>query len=309
MNGSIAIACLVLWAPQAAPPLPLGAPFQTAAADTPRVRVSCTWAKVAPKDAPEPRSIDEQNRAQLGRLVYARVTIESEGAEAVEVLDALHEALGLKLFVYESGRNGLDLSTGIDPAAPVDLWLEGVDGRTALETVAAMCGNDVTWQLRDGMVEFGPKRTLARDPAQERRVYELTDQSLIPPDWKSMGCGGSGSRLSVAKGAGELARAIAMQCEPEAFEPKPPKFEDEATTPRKPVQQSRSGAAAARAKDDGPDVTANFDPQYGPVLVKGKWATIQMRGTTLIVRAPDFVHRTIQGYGPPIAPKRGQDGG
>ncbi|MFM7052144.1 MAG: hypothetical protein ACKOYN_08445 [Planctomycetota bacterium] len=309
MNGSIAIACFALWAAQAAPPLPPGAPSQAAAADAPRVRVACTWAKVAPEDAPEPRSIDEQNRAQLGRLIYARVTIESEGAEAAEVLAALREALGLKLFVYESGRNGLDFSTGIDPATPVDLWLEGVDGRTALETVAAMCGNDVTWQLRDGMVEFGPKRTLAREPAQERRVYELADLSLVPPDWSSAGGGAELRRKSVAKGAGELVRAIAMQCEPDAFEPKAPKFEDEATTPRKPVQQSRSGAAAARAKDDGPDVTANFDPQYGPVLVKGAWATIQMRGTTLIVRAPDFVHRTIQGYGPPIAPKRGQDGG
>lgn len=309
MTGSIAIACLALWTAQVAPPSPAAAPAPATAAEAPPVRVACTWAKVAPEDAPEPRSIDEQNRAQLGRLVYSRVTIECDGAEAAAVLAALREALGLKLFIYESGRNGLDFSTGVDPAAPVDLWLEGVDGRTALETVAAMCGNDVTWQLRDGMVEFGPKRTLARDPAQERRVYELTDQSLIPPDWKYMGCGGTGSRLSVAEGAGELARAIAMQCEPEAFEPKPPKFEDEATTPRKPVQQSRGGAAAARGKDDGPEVTANFDPKYGQVLVKGKWATFQMRGSVLIVRAPDFVHRTIQGYGPPIAPRIATSGG
>ncbi|MFZ9881904.1 MAG: hypothetical protein ACO3QC_10935 [Phycisphaerales bacterium] len=272
-------------------------------AEAPRVRVSCRWTKCAHPDSPEPRDADERNRAQLGRLLFARVLLECDGASAEEALDALRAALGLNLVIHRAGRNGLDLSKGIDPSIELDLALRDIDGRAALETIAALCGNDVTWQLRDGMVEFGPKRTLAREPAQERRIYDLTDQSLIAPDYQYVAGGASLDRISVTEAAGELMRVIAMECEPEAFEPKPPEAGREPTTPRKPVAQAPGAATKAREKADEPDHTANFDPRYGPMLVKGKWSTMQLRGTQLIVRAPDFVHRAIVGYGEPIPPK------
>lgn len=265
-------------------------------------RVSCRWTKFSDADRPEPRDADERNRAQLGRLLFARVDLECEGATVVETLDALREALGINLIVYQSGRNGLDLEKGIDPSIELDLAVRDLDGRAALEMIAAYCGDTVTWQLREGMVEFGPKRTLARDVAQERRIYDLTDQSLIAPDFR-YGCGNPETRLSVTEAAGDLMRIFAMECEPEAFEPKPPAVDREPVTPRKPVAQGAGAASKARAKEDEPEYTANFDPRYGQMLVKGKWSTMQMRGTQLIVRAPDFVHRMIVGYGEPIPPK------
>jgi len=125
-------------------------------------RVSCRWTKFSDADRPEPRDADERNRAQLGRLLFARVDLECEGATVVETLDALREALGINLIVYQSGRNGLDLEKGIDPSIELDLAVRDLDGRAALEMIAAYCGDTVTWQLREGMVEFGPKRTLHR---------------------------------------------------------------------------------------------------------------------------------------------------
>jgi len=277
--------------------------------DETEFRVSCGFIKTRAADAPPLESADERNREQLGRLLLSRVDIAVEDRPLHEVLRAVRKALGINLVVYEAGPNG----PGIDPDLLMSLSMEGATGREVLEALAGLTTLNVTWQIHNSTVEFGPKSVLARDAARRTQMYETTDLALDPPDYKSPlenPMKRSYNRRDSDENTGELVRMIVSHCEPEAFFAPPPRMvEDESGKMREVKHQA---APPSHNPVKGPNTgrlnpntqaTLNYDPDTAQIYVIGQWAAIQAKDNNLSVSAPDFVHRAIDGCGEPIPPR------
>jgi hypothetical protein len=196
----------------------------------------------------------------------------------------------------------------------VSVQLVDVSGREALEALASLAGAGITWQIHASVVEFGPKRVLARPEARFTRIYEVGDLSLQAPDY-TPGCanGASYNRRDGDEVLAELVRNISTHCEPEAFLPPPPamvetpdgKLVPVQHTAPKPSSRSNQGNGQYNSTRKNPNTTAtfNFDPSEAAVFITGQWASIQTQDLSLTVIAPDFVHRAIDGYEQAIPPR------
>jgi hypothetical protein len=294
--------------PSRAPAVAVPAVVQPA---SPANSVTSTFVQTRPADAPRVENNDERAREQLGRLIYSSMDIAVDEMPLRDVLRSVRRALALNLVVFEA-TNG---SSGIDGDVPISLTLEGATGREVLEILAGMSGTNATWQLHNATVEFGPRSVLARQEARRTAVYETTDLALDPPDFKSCGIGQLGvesyNRRDSDEIIGELVRMISTHCEPDAFLPPLPKSVEDASGTPSPVRHSvpsgpatggRSGVQSPR-KHANTTATQNFDPADAVVFVTGQWASIQAKDNNLVVLAPDFVHRAINGYPQPIPPR------
>ena len=257
--------------------------------------VRVEWTSTRPTDAPTPTDDATRRREQLGRLAFARVTIEAEEVPLRDVLRSLRKALGINLMFFESRSAGGNLVRGLDGDAPIELMLSDVDGYTVLDALAALAGPDATWQLNGSVVEFGLKSHLARDEARRTEVIEAGDLSHIAPDVRPGDHGESYNRLDGSEVLADLIRLVTTHCEPRAFEAAPERVHDAAPT-----------GAASGPNRSNPNTAAwrNLDPRVGPVYVHGRWASIQSRDTQLVVTAPDFVLRRIVGYPSPLPPRQ-----
>ena len=265
-----------------------------AAATTASASVRVEWTSTRAADAPAPSDDATRRREQLGRLAFARLTIEAEEVPLRDVLRALRKALGINLMFFEERSAGGNLVRGLDGDALIELVLSDVDGYTVLDALVALAGPDASWQLNGSVVEFGLKSHLARDEARRTEVIEAGDLSHIAPDFASCDHGKSYNRLDGSEVLADLIRLVTTHCEPRAFEAAPERVHDAAPT----------GSASGPIRSN-PNTAAwrNLDPRVGPVYVHGRWASIQSRDTQLVVTAPDFVLRRIVGYPSPLPPR------
>jgi len=285
----------------ASPTTPLVAP----PAENPAKTVRCRWAAMRPSDTPEPTTSAGRRSEEAGRLVHSRLDVRFEDVSIGEALHAIADAIDVNLLVFEK-IDPRDVRSGIDVDRRIDLSLDDVSGRAALEAVLGLASRHATWQIfagadGRGMVEVGLRKDLARESARDARAYDVTDLSIDPPDFS--GPGASHSRRSTEEVTAELVRMISTHCEPEAFRPLPTRSKHDTPT--------RAPGSALGARDPNDDATLNLDPSRGPVRIEGQWASIQTKQTTIVVWAPDFVHRAIEGYesAPPprIGPPVGED--
>ena len=303
---ALLIASLLLL-PQASPvATPPAAPAAAPEAQDSPARVEVTFTKYRMPGQPAPRDVDEIGREVVGRLTYSQVTVEADDRPVREVLQRLGRSLGINVVPFYEGADRPAPRLGISTAARATLDLHDVTGRAALDALAAQCGPEVTWQIHRGMLEFGPREALARDDARRTVVYDVTDLCLEAPYFTPGGSQGRPSdRLRPKDIAADLVRSISEQCEPTAFEPAPPPSESEieegARRPQVPHKTPAPTQTNPRS-DVNTTATRNLDPDAGPVFVKGQWAQIHLKDRILVVTAPDFVHRAIGGYAPPIPP-------
>jgi hypothetical protein len=319
---AIAAAPLLATPPAAEPAAPKRDSATAPPIAAPLLEIRSVWTKTRGPDERIDNASDPatRGREQLGRLVYSRIDADFEEVTLHEAFRALRRELGLNLVTFELNPRGRSDRPGFDGGLVVNLSMKGVSGRTLLEALCAQAGKGVTWQLSGGLIEVGPKEHLARPDACETRVYETTDLALDPPDYKSEGIGKLGvqsyNRRDSDEITGELVRMIVSHCEPEAFEPPQPKFVEDTGGRRVPLEHSvpdgstrepadRDADGKERTGRENPNTgaTVNFDPKLAQIFVRGKWASVQAKDNNLAVHAPDFVHRTIGGYGTPIPPR------
>jgi hypothetical protein len=263
---------------------------------------------------------DDPNRIALGRLLLSRVDLSAEDATTSATIRALADAIGINISVK------FDIDFVDD--TPIFLELKQVDGRTALEAIIALAassgGADATWQLRRGIVEIGSKPFLARSSGRRAEIYEIPDLTFDVPSFRSddpaqgasmvrkgtMGGAFSGAvshhpnpellrRKSPSELAAFLMHTIVGQVESESWDPKP---EGDGTKGTKaPPATTPSGGFSGNA-NSLTNADRNLDPGEGPLFVRGKWASMDYlsQKKSLIVTAPDFVHRGIGGYPPPL---------
>lgn len=240
-----------------------------------------------------------------GRLVSHRLDVDCLDAPPRTARRRLASALGLNLIDH--------FPRAEEAPIRIDVSLRDVAGIDALETILgfSFTTGRPTWQVREGILEVGPRRILATRTMPVTQVIDVTDLLLeppyfVPPDSIRMGMGlgnpdpeSKTRRKSPREIGAELVRSIVDAVEPDAWSP----LTDEDRISGLPDPIDPRDPLGGRNLD-----ARKIDPVTGspaPIFVKGRWATIRLQGNRLVVRAPAFVMRGITGLpSPKSAPRR-----
>lgn len=259
---------------------------------------------------------DDGRARLLGALVASHLTGHFDDAPARSVIEAIAKAIDVPI----RGRYLDDrIGHGIDPDAEINLAFENLEALDLLELVLEQCELDepCTWQLRPGFIEVGTKERLSTPAAAERRMYAIGDLLIEPPVFATSSGGLPGIEVFRKHPYRSAALAIPVPFAPDA-----------------PVVGDRGQSYVARKDqaDLAPEIIrgivqtvepGNWD--YGQLDPTGeqeppgidrpravgstprKIAVLRRWEDRLVVTAPDFVHRAIDGYPPPVAPPRLDD--
>ena len=254
----------------------------------------------------------------LGALVYTDMSVDFDKVPARTAFEYVANELGVPLVVRYDGEGG----EGIDADAEITLKLESAPALTVLERLLALCEttSPCTWQLRDGFIEAGPKDRLSVRSANEVRMYPIRDLLFEPTQFDNaptfstggggggnggggggaggggsggggfggggggFGGGGSGGGGGGGAGGGGNRGPSGSIGDPE----------DE---PERPTEEERAQTLIDL-------IQSECEPE---IWLDGDAASIRFYQGVLIIRAPDFVHRQIDGY--PFRPQRPRTSG
>jgi len=214
----------------------------------------------------------------LQALVYNTLTVNFDQTPAREVFDYLGTTLGINLIVRYSDDT---IGHGIDPQTPITLSAEDMFAIEVLELVLEQCAavEGCTWQLRDSFLEVGTKDRLSSPSAREVRVYRIDELIYEPPRFNNAprvglnhlypGYGGGYYRGYRGGYGGSIGPAV---------------------RPTDTIRDKTQAAESIIAL-----IVEVIEPEAW-TRNGGAWASIRYLDGALIVRAPDFIHRQINGY-------------
>ncbi len=201
---------------------------------------------------------------------YAQSRLES-------VLKNITDVTGAPLVIlWTDDRNPV----GLDKEAPITLLAENQTALTVLEMVLSQVTGDVTsggnsWQMTEaGTIEVGPKERLNRTKRLE--IYDIADLQLEIHDYsdvpqfdlnsalQSAGSGGGGGGQSPFSGGAQQNRA-----------------------PQKTEQESADEVIRLIVEQVEPEQWTNNG---------GSGATVRYYKHQLLVTAPDYIQRQVNGY-------------
>ncbi|MHC4304972.1 MAG: hypothetical protein ACYS15_08320 [Planctomycetota bacterium] len=228
-------------------------------------------------------------------LTGTALTVQFNETPAREVFNYLQTHLGLHIV----GRYSDDkIGHGIDPETPITLEVVGRSALTVVELVLAQCQelDPCTWQLRNGYVEVGTKERLSVPSARETRYYVIRDLMYDPLQFGNApelnlgaalnqgggfggGGGGGGRGGGFGGGGGGGGRGGGGGGGGTIFDPP-------GEPPDRPLEEERVQEIITL-------ITTTIEPDAWEL---NGWATIQYYAGTLIIRAPDYIHRRIDGY-------------
>ncbi len=272
-------------------------------------------APASPSAEPPPTQLVFDGKVMRRRIADAltgtNISIDLEETPAREAFDRLRAMLPVALV----GRYRDDaLGFGIDPEIPITLR---ADGRPALEVLEGMLeqcsqrGAPCTWQIRLGFVEFGTKGRLSVPAARETRLYYIADLIVdIPEDVDE--------RTRREYNAIEIVQDICETIEPGQWDyGQAPELQDEefygagaerirsadpalvpAVPPPPTVPPAQPDPAATPAAASPAQRASTPPPNY---VRQSRTAIIRYWRDVIIVHAPDYIHRQIDGYQKPVA--------
>ena len=247
-------------------------------------------------------SNDQSSRADmLSALVHQDLTVSFQDTPLRSALSFIAETIGINLIArYDDDRIG----RGLDPDVPINFEAQGRPALAVLEMVLEQAQDELeeaTWQLRDGFVEVGTKDRL--NAAREMRIYEIRELLLEPPMFDNApgldldaaldggGAGGFGGGGTGGFGGGNLGGGNTGGGGSGGF---------------------GSGRGGDNPFGDGGDPPDRVRPEDAAeelidIIVQaveprqwdnlgGTGASIRYYKNSLIVLAPDYVHRQIGGY-------------
>lgn len=247
---------------------------------------------------PPGSSVEPSPGLVAGALLNTRLDVELDQAPLSSALPAIARAARVNLLPIFRVR---DDAPGLDRDAPVTLSLSNVTADEAIDAVltAGTGMIDATWQIRGSIVECGPKAMLAEPTRRETRAYDITDLHFEIPTLSSphfdpermQAVRRTKKEISV-----DFAKMIVNQVEPDAWR------EPDAPAPEAaPGGNTPSGPLPTPSHNLDPNGTAD-------IFVRGQWASLFIRNDrTLVIVAPDFIHRQINGY-PGIVPPEAHSG-
>ena len=233
----------------------------------------------------------EMRRRLLGALLYPRVTVRVVDVPVREAVDALRPQIPAPLVVRFADD---PVGYGIDPRKRITLDHADEVALTVLEDLLDQCTADqpCTWQLRRGFIELGTRDRLSVPVARERRLYPIRHLMIDVPDFVNHYIPGSARgeapRKHPAQVAVELVETIVESIETDLWDWG--QLDEEAPPAR---NAPLDPGATPAMRNERPT------PRYAPAR---RAAVIRYWRDVLIVDAPDFMHRQINGDPAPIPP-------
>ena len=217
----------------------------------------------------------------LQALLYDTLSVSFDQTPAREVFDYLGTTLGINLIVrYRDDTIG----HGIDPQTPITVSADDMSAIEVLELVLEQCAavEACTWQLRDSSLEVGTKDRLSLPSAREVRVYPIDELIFEPRRFNDAPRVGINHLYPGYYGGypGGYGGSIG------------PTVATPATDKRK----------SERAQEIVNLIVDTIEPNAW-ALNGGEWASIRYRDGALVVNAPDYIHRQINGY-PHVPPPK-----
>ena len=227
----------------------------------------------------------------LQSLLYEKLTVNFDQTPARDVFDYLATTLGVNLIARYSDDT---IAHGIDPETPISLSVEDMHALQVLELALEQCATveGCTWQLRNDFIEVGTKERLSTRSAREVRTYPIDELVFAPTRFNNApsvginhlypnypGYGGYAHPYSgrLSGGSGGYGSGYGGSVGP--------------TTPAPAADQRKT----QRAQEIVNLITDTIEPMAWTVN-GGDWATIRYRDGSLIINAPDYIHRQINGY-------------
>lgn len=214
---------------------------------------------------------DVRAKAKTLRLMSKGITLDVQDQPLEDVLTYIMDTTGAELEpVYIDSL----ASSGMDPETLISLRVNNVAAISVLERVLKKAerieaiGEEYTWQFTDiGTIECGPKSVLNINSRIE--LYDIADLIMAVPDFdnapdfniSSSGGGGSGGSSPFSGSSGD-------------------------------VTIESTGERATR-------IITLIENSVEPTQwasAGGTGATLTVYGTSLVITAPDYIHRQIVGY-------------
>jgi len=225
-------------------------------------------------------------------LMETTVSVEFHRTPARTAFDELTEALSFPLI----GRYRDDsLGFGLDPDVLITLEAADHPALEVLEEMLSQCsaqGPECTWQIRKGFVEFGTKERLSVPAARETRTHYIADLIIdIPNSPYSVGCRELNALF--------LVQDVCENIEPGAWDygQTPEPIDEEIL--RDALGQGPPGTATQPAATTSPPDTeprGRAGPPPRRHAPPTRIAIIRYWRDVIIVHAPDYIHRQIDGY-------------
>lgn len=213
---------------------------------------------------------ESQEKANTLRQMSRPISLDVEDQPLEDIINFLIDVTEAQIEpVYLDGI----ASTGMDPDTLLSLRVSNVPAITVLERVLKKAerieaiGEEYTWQFTDiGSIECGPKTVLNEN--QRIELYDIADLIMVVPDFDNapqfniQSSGGSSGGQSPFSGGGTQIQ-----------------IESSADRSQRIIDLLESSVE--------PDQWANAG---------GDGASLTVYGTSLVISAPDYIHRQIVGY-------------
>lgn len=236
----------------------------------------------------------------LGQLVYTDITAEFNNAELRTVMEFFKSYTGTPMVIKWMND---DNAEGLNPELLITMEINDQPAMNVLERILDQCsidGESYTWQLHHGMLEIGSKAWLARHSAQNIEVYDIENLIFEIPDFDNAptldlgGFGGGGGGLGGGGrggGGGGIGGGGSGGGSGGGF--------------------GGGGGAGGGGTGGGGSLSPTEEDDRIEELIDlivsfvepeawkrngGAWASIRPYRGTLIIRAPDFVQRQLDGY-------------
>lgn len=217
---------------------------------------------------------DLRTKAHTLRLMSKAISLDVQDQPLEEIIDYIMDVTNAELEpVYLDSIS----STGMDPETLITLRATEVPAISLLERILKKAeriesiGEEYTWQFTDiGSIQCGPKSVLNED--QRIEIYDIADLLLVIPSFDNApnfnisggggGGGGGGGRSSPFSGSsGDV------------------DIESSAERSTSLISLIESSVEPDQWESAG-----------------GNGATMTTYGTSLVITAPDYIHRQIAGY-------------
>ena len=234
----------------------------------------------------------------LGQLVYTDITTEFNNAELRTVMEFFKTATGAPTIIQWMKDNSPD---GLNPELLITMKIDNQPALNTLVRILDQCsidGESYSWQLHHGMLEIGSKSWLARHSAQKTEVYDIENLIFEIPDFDNaptldlggFGGGGGGLGGGGAGGGGGIGGGGGG-----------------GTGGGFGGGGGQGGGGAGGGGSLSPTDEAERIEELIDLIVSyvepdawkrngGSWGSIRAYRGTLVIRAPDFVQRQLDGY-------------
>ena len=237
-----------------------------------------------------------EDAVALARMVFTDVDAAFTDRPVLEVLEWLSQTTGVNFQIIRMDDSSLE---GIDPSTKITINQIDVPALNVLERILDQCSSrqlvSCSWQLRWGMLYVGPKTSLDAARFRTLRTYPIEDLVMTIPDYNNPpnlnlggGTGGGGGGAGGGSGGGFGGGGGGGG--------------------------GGAGGGGGGGAGGGGDNPSDFEDQREESLEQlilvivsmiepdawkrngGDAATLKVYRSSLVIRAPGYIHRQLDGF-------------